>query len=218
MQRQQQQQEASQYSVQQLLFQRRVYSQRTLIGLASGYIISWILFLADSATISSISQQNSTQLSPGVFGSIAIVGLISIVTVLLIMDWHGFTTLNGWIKWKRMKTWQKIVVGYFFIGLSIFLVMPYLIQAYSAYTSHKSQEPQRLRRKIAEQEAQLGIMPQTQGACRVCNKPLQANAELCMYCGAVVTESPKICPNCSTVTLPDAKWCPKCRTPLSENL
>lgn len=202
-------------SLQQSLFQRHVYSKRTLIILTTGYIVSWILFFADPATMRSLSQTNSPQLTPGVLGTIAVMGFISVVVVLLIMDWRGFTTLNGWIKWKQMKTWQKLVLGYFFIGLSIFLAGPYLIQAYRAYSHNKSQEPVRLRQKIAEQEAQLGFMPQTDGACRVCHKPLQSYAEFCMYCGATVTEHPKVCPNCATVTLVDAKWCPKCRTSLS---
>lgn len=134
------------------------------------------------------------------------------------MDWRCFTTLNGWIKWKRMKIWQKLVLGYFFIGLSIFLVGPYLIQAYRAYSYNKRQEPVRLRHKIAEQEAELGFMPQIDGTCRVCHKPLQSGAEFCIYCGATVAEHPKVCPNCATITLPDAKWCPKCRTSLSSSL
>src|SRR6266571_8366019 len=117
-------------SLQQSLFQGHVYSKRTLIILTTGYIVSWILFFADPATMSSLSQTNSTQLTPGVLGTIAVMGFIAVVVVLLIMDWRGFTTLNGWIKWKRMKIWQKLVLGYFFIGLSIFLVGPYLIQAY----------------------------------------------------------------------------------------
>lgn len=201
-------------SPQQPPFQRRVYSRRTLIILTVGYAISWILFFADPATIAGLSQASSTQQAPGVLGTIATAGLIAIVVALLIMDWRGFTTLNGWIKWRQMKTWQKIVLGYFFIGLSPFLAAPYLRQAYKAYADSKSQEHVRLRQKIAEQEIQLGITPQTNGTCRACHKPLQLNAEFCMYCGAPVKEHPKICPNCATVTLTDAKWCPQCRTEL----
>jgi RNA polymerase subunit RPABC4/transcription elongation factor Spt4 len=202
-------------SLNQPLFQGHVYSKLTLIILTIGYIVSWILFFADPAIMKGLfSQTDSTQLSPGVLGTIGTIGFIVIVVVLLVIDWRGFTTLNGWIKWKRMKAWQKIVLGYFFIGLSIFLVGPYLIQAYRAYSYNKSQEPMRLRQKIAEQEAQLGIMPQTKGTCRNCRKQLQLGATFCVYCGTTVTEQPKVCPNCATVTLSDAKWCPNCRAAL----
>jgi hypothetical protein len=201
-------------SEEQVLPQRRLYSKRTLLILASGYITSGILYFVSGAILSSFSQPEDAQLIPGMLGSIAVLGFIAVVVSLLIMDWHGFTTLNGWIKWRRMKTWQKLVVGYLFIGFSFLLVIPYLIQAYSTYTHDKAQEPARLRRKIAEQEIQVGIIPKTDGACRICHKPLQVDAEFCMYCGAVVKEHPKICPNCATVALADAKWCPKCRTPL----
>ena len=203
-------------SLDQPLFQRHVYSKRTLVILTIGYIISWILFFADPAVMKGLfSQTDTTQLSSGVSGTIGMIGFIVSVVVLLIIDWHGFTTLNGWIKWKQMKIWQKVVLGYFFIGFSIFLVGPYLIQAYRTYSYNKSQEPLRLRQKIAEQEAQLGIMPQTDGTCRTCHKQLQSGATFCMYCGVTVKEQPKVCPNCATVTLSDAKWCPNCRAVLT---
>jgi hypothetical protein len=38
-------------SIQQPLFQRHVYSKRTLMITVAGYIVSWILFFADPATI-----------------------------------------------------------------------------------------------------------------------------------------------------------------------
>jgi len=75
-------------------------------------------------------------------------------------------------------------------------------------------QPVHLRQKIAEQEVQLGVIPQIDGTCRVCHKSLQLDAEFCMYCGSTVTEHPKVCPNWATITLNDAKWCPKYRASL----
>ncbi len=112
-------------------------------------------------------------------------GVISVVIAILIIDWRGLTTMNGWLKWGRMRVWQKIVVGYFFIAFSLILVASYLIQAYQSFRQNKQQEPIRLRQKIAEQEAQLGIMPQTDGTCRNCHKPIQIGAEFCAYCGVL---------------------------------
>src|SRR5258706_3967687 len=194
-------------------FQRHLYRGRTLVALISGYIISWILFFADPNFWSSMNEQTSNA-SPGLSGTVGMLGLICVVVVVLIIDWRGLTTVNGWLKWGRMKMWQRIVLGYFFIGLSIFAAGVYFVQVGQTYFSNKRDEPRQLRRKIAEQEASLAIIPPTDGTCRVCHKPLQVGAEFCMYCGADVIEHPRICPNCATTTLPDAKWCPKCRTRL----
>lgn len=194
-------------------FQRHLYRGRSLVALISGYIISWLLIFADPSFWHSMEQQTST-LSPGLPGTLGMLGLFCVVVVVLIIDWRGLTTINGWLKWGRMKMWQKIVVGYFFIGFSILAVGVYFVQVGQTYFSNKRDEPRQLRWKIAEQEASLGMLPPTDGTCRVCHKPLQLGAEFCMYCGATVIEHPRICPNCSTTTLPDAKWCPKCRTRL----
>ncbi|MGB8347133.1 MAG: zinc ribbon domain-containing protein [Ktedonobacteraceae bacterium] len=199
-------------------FRRHVYKGRTLIILAGGYIISWILLFADPATWSAANEANSNA-APGIPGMLSIMGLLCVVIAILIIDWHGLTTLNGWIKWSKMKTWQKLVLGYFFIsGLSIFLVAPYLVQAYNTYREDKRQKPLLLRQKIAQQESELGLMPEAEGECRVCHKHLQADAEFCVYCGAPAISRPHVCPNCATVTFPDAQWCPQCRTPLKNVL
>lgn len=200
------------------VFKRHIYSLRTLIILTTGYIVSCIVFLVPFVVTGNMGETNSTSSLPttiAAFMDIGLIGLLAVVVILLIIDWRGFTTINGWIKWSRMKTWQKLVLGYFFIGFSPYIPVPYLIQAYKAYFDDKRQEPLHLQQKIAEQEVQLGIMPLTNGSCRVCNQPLQQGAEYCVYCGATVTEHPRICPNCAAVTFPNAKWCPKCRTQLS---
>jgi RNA polymerase subunit RPABC4/transcription elongation factor Spt4 len=145
-------------------------------------------------------------------------GVFAVGIALLMLDWRGFTTLNGWIKWSRLKTWQKLVVGYFFIGFIPYLVIPYLFQVIGAYRRNKRQEPLRLRQKIAEQEAQLGFLPPVDGNCRVCHKPMQSGAAFCAYCGATAIEHPRVCPQCATVTFSDAQWCPNCRTQLSVKL
>jgi hypothetical protein len=201
-------------------FQRHLYSGRLLAILTSGYIVSWLLYFAGASSLNNSDQTGaiSTLTFLGVIACIGLLGVVSTVIAVLIFDWHGLTTMNGWIKWGRMKVWQKIVFGYFFIGFSMILVAPYLIQVYQTYRQNKQQAPIRLRHKIAEQEAQLGIVPQTDGTCRNCQKPLQIGAEFCAYCGVPVIERPRICPNCATTTLPDAQWCPKCRTRLTPTL
>jgi hypothetical protein len=113
-----------------------------------------------------------------------------------------------------MKLGQQLVLGFFFIGFSFLLAGPYLFLAYQAYRKNTRLEPERLRRKIAEQEVALGLKPQMEGTCRVCQHPLQTGAQYCLHCGTSIAEQFKICPACATVTIMDAKWCPSCRTPL----
>lgn len=194
--------------------QRHRYSGRVLAVLAFGYIFSLILLFIGAA-LSPAPTQNDTNLGfAGVLISIGGLLFIAIPIAVLIIDWRGFVTINGWIKWRRMSVWARWVVGYFALGIWPYVLPIYFFQAFQTYRYFKQQEPLERRRKIAQLEAQMGLMPHTEGTCRNCQKPLQVGAEYCAHCGAPVIEQPRICPNCATTTFPDAKWCPKCRYPL----
>lgn len=187
---------------------RHRYSGRVLAAFAFGYIFSLILVFVEAAL-------NPNEASPGLLGTLGTLLLIVISIIVMIIDWRGFVTINGLIKWRRMPMWLRLVVGYFFIGMCAIIVPPiYFSQAFQTYRYFKQQEPIERRRKIAQLEAQMGLMPHTEGMCRNCQKPLQVGADYCAHCGASVIEQPRICPNCATTTFPDAKWCPKCRYPL----
>lgn len=141
--------------------------------------------------------------------------LLAVTAVVAFCDWRGFVSFNGAIKWGRMKGWQKGLLGYFLFPLYMFLVPIYIVQAFKTYRRDRQAEPLRTRLRVAKLEAELGIMPLTEGACPSCGKPLQVGAEFCVYCGKTLVEKPKVCPSCGATALPDARWCPKCRTPLA---
>jgi len=192
--------------------QRHRYSGWVLAALAIGNIVSLILVFADPALYPNNPQYAA---SPGFLGMTGTLLLTVISIIVLVIDWRGFVTINGFIKWRRMPIWLRIIVGYFALGLWPVIILPiYLFQAFQTYRYFKQQEPLERRRRIAELEAQLGFMPYTEGTCRACQKPLQVGAIYCAHCGASVIEQPRICPKCATTTFPDAKWCPKCRYPL----
>lgn len=198
----------------QTAFPRHLYSGRTLALLGGTFAAGIVLILSDPTTYSSASGTGATATSAGALGTIGAFICVCEVVAICVLDWRGATTLNGFIKWRGMRMWQRLVVGYFLIGLSIFLVPVYLIQAFSAYRHAKHMEPVLRQRQVAQLEADLGIMPPTEGVCRSCGKPLQVGAEFCAYCAAPVVAKPLICPVCATTALPDARFCPKCRSPL----
>src|SRR5260370_7269679 len=126
----------------------------------------------------------------------------------MVVDWHGFLTMNGLLQWKSMTGRQRFIAGCLFVALNVFVLDFYLVQAYLTYCRYRQLEPLRRRRKIAEQEAELGMIPRTEGNCHKCHQPLQLCAEFCAYCGARGTEPPPICPQCYTTTLPIATCSP----------
>ena len=103
------------------------------------------------------------------------------------------------------------------------MIVPYVIAFYPfvglvqyarGFQDDRKRLPLERQRHIAELEANLGMVPATEGQCPKCGKPLQADAEFCAFCGTRVRPQVPICPRCATVALPGAKWCPKCGAPL----
>lgn len=190
--------------------QRHLYPVKLLATLATATVVSVLLILSDHVFQSSLGSVSQLLSITGY-----IIYLVVIATILVVDGW-GFVTLNGLLKWKAMRGGKRFIVGVLFVALNVFFLGSYFVQAYLTYRRYKEQEPLRRRRKIALQEAELGMIPRTEGTCHKCHQPLQLGAEFCVYCGETVVERPRICPRCYTTTLPDARWCPTCGTPLGQ--
>ncbi len=184
--------------------QRHLYPGKQLATLAIASVVSVLLIFGVFVFPGNLG---------GASGPLAITGItvyLLVITIISVCDWRGFLTMNGWLKWKSMTNKQRLFAGCLFVALNVLVLGFYLAQAYLTYRRYRQLEPLRRRRKIAEQEAELGMIPQTDGACHKCRQPLQLGAEFCAYCGERVTPRPRICPECYTTTLPDARWCPAC--------
>ncbi|HKV85510.1 MAG TPA: zinc ribbon domain-containing protein [Ktedonobacterales bacterium] len=196
---------------------RRLYRGRTLAALSVIDLLGFLLMFADPSLWNSDTTQAASG-NAGPLGTIGI-GVVIVVTIAVaICDWRGFTSLHGAIKWGRMKLWQQLLLGYFFVGLSMFLVPVYLIQAFNTYRQATHAEPLQQRLHVARMEADLGIMPATEGTCPSCGKPMQVGAEFCVYCGKTLVAKPKVCGACGATALPDAQWCPQCRARLVDGI
>lgn len=157
-------------------------------------------------------------LASGIFIGGGVIFLLVEACCVLALDWRGATSLRGTTKLYIMNkgvpvsTRPSYALAFLFFP-EIMLPM-YLIHTIRdmRQIAHRQQKESRL--QVATLEAQLGILPPTEGTCRDCHKPLQIGAEFCQYCGVSVIERPKICPACAVTTLPDAVWCPRCRTKL----
>jgi RNA polymerase subunit RPABC4/transcription elongation factor Spt4 len=189
--------------------QRCLYPGKLLATLAIASVVSMFLISGDYVFQSSLGEAS---------GPLAIMGFtiyLLVITKIAVVDWRGFLTMNGLLKWKSMTNKQRLLVACLFVALNVFVLGFYLAQAYLTYRRYKQLEPIRRRRKIAELEAELGMIPRTDGKCHKCHQPLQLGAEFCAYCGETVTLRPRICPECYTTTLPDARWCPACGAQLN---
>jgi rubredoxin len=176
--------------------QRYLYPGKLLAALVIASVISIVLIFGSG--ISSLL----TILSFTIY--------LLVISTIMLKDWRGFLTMNGALKWRSMGDQQRLMFGCLFAVFNAVFLLVYLGQAYMTYRHDKQLEPLKRKRKIAEQEAELGIMPRTDGTCHKCHQPLQLGAEFCVYCGERVTPRPRICPECSATALPDARWCPEC--------
>ncbi len=101
----------------------RPYRRKTLNMLVFFCLIAWICAFI-----------------PGIVQNIGISALLGLLVSVLILDWEGFTTLNGRIRWKRMgkgKTW--------FLAFIFCLFSPFLLTFYIAKNAFKSYHEQKLR-------------------------------------------------------------------------
>ena len=123
------------------------------------------------------------------------------------MDQHA---VFGVVGAEMAGLWLVIIVASLF---SVAIVAP-LIQFLTTFKSRTQfQARERVlsrRRRTAHLEADLGIVPPTEGECASCHKPLQVGAAFCAYCGKPTVAHPRICPICYTTTQPDASYCPQC--------
>lgn len=195
---------------------RKLYRGRTLVALSAAYAGGVVLVMADPTSWNGGTAQNPNG-EMGVVASIGIAVLIAVTVVVAVCDWRGLASLNGAIKWSKLKTWQIWLLGYFYLCVSPFATPVYLVQAFNTYRQAKQAEPLQQRLHVARLEADLGIMPATEGTCPSCGKPMQVGAEFCVYCGKTLVAKPKVCPACGTTAFPDARWCPTCRTQLPDD-
>jgi RNA polymerase subunit RPABC4/transcription elongation factor Spt4 len=196
----------------QTMSQRHLYTGKLLATLTIASVASTLLISGVYVFQSSLGWAS---------GPLAIMGFmiyLLVIATITGVDWRGFLTMNGFLKWKSMTGKQRLIVGCLFVVLNVFVLGIYLVQAYQTYRRYKQLEPLRRQRKIAEQEAELGMIPRTEGNCHRCHQPLQLGAEYCAYCGERVTERPRICPECYATTLPDARWCPACGAQLDTSV
>lgn len=187
----------------------RTYNLRMLIALISICTISFLLLIL-AIDISSISIY---LLQAG------ILCLLGESIGVMVLDWQGAITLRGLAKrYTEYKGQTVDTTGSYVLLYILFpeIMLPfYLTRVVLDYRKRKYIEIQGHMLEIASLEAQLGILPSTEGVCRICQKALIVGAQFCQYCGEVVVERPKICPSCASTASPDANWCPKCRTALS---
>jgi RNA polymerase subunit RPABC4/transcription elongation factor Spt4 len=155
----------------------------------------------------------------GILGAInnVVIGLLLLdLVVAMVLDWRGFTTLNGRLHWSRHGSLWKITMGSVYVVFFMIMLPVYLVFALKDQRTAYDYARLEQQRHIAELESEMGMTPPTEGTCPHCHKPLQLGAEFCAYCGARAVARPRVCPVCATTTLPDAKWCPHCGTSLDD--
>jgi RNA polymerase subunit RPABC4/transcription elongation factor Spt4 len=181
-----------------------LYTGKRLAALTLASVISVLVSAGD------FHFQSSLGWFSGPLAIVSITIYLLVIATILMADWHGFLTMNGSIKWRSMSDARMILVGCVFVVCNVFFLGYYLVRAYQKYRNDKRLEPLRQKRKKAQLEAGLGMIPPTEGVCHRCHRPLQLGAEFCSYCRASVTERPRICPACYATAQPDAIWCPLC--------
>lgn len=199
----------------------RDYNKRVYLFLVIICIVSWLLLVVP-LIIGSASSTDDTTIQGGPLAIISQIGLFILIAELvsvMVYDWRGVISLRGSVKRQTMHKGKPVSTapGFFLLYLFLpeFMLLIYLVRVYNDSHKSKANKQMEVRHQIAVMEAQLGILPTTEGTCRSCKKPLQLGAGFCSYCGETVIERPKICPSCATTTFADAKFCPNCRLSLT---
>lgn len=201
--------------------QYHFYSRNALIALIIICAMSTIVFII-ALCLSSFSSENNNpalyELTSTVGECVVMVLIVEAICVMMI-DRRGALTLRGGMKSQILHKGKMVSTapGSALLYLLFpYIMMPiYVIRVTSEYHRDKQLRQQHQKYQIASLEAELGILPPTDGECRVCQKPLVIGAEFCQYCSEPVLVQPKVCSVCAATALPDANWCPKCRAALS---
>lgn len=209
--------------------QYRVYNGIMLFSLIGVCVVSLAMLvipfalifnLNDTASGHSFLLHNENWL--GAVPGCGLLLLLSEAIVVMILDWRGAVSLRGAVKSQTVYQGKTNNTGLGYAILYIFfpeILLPIYVLRVLFHSIHlgrlrERQQKQQLQFEIATREASMGILPPTDGACRVCRRPLIAGADFCQYCAEPVVEKPKVCHVCAATASPDAKWCPKCRAAL----
>jgi hypothetical protein len=190
------------------------YPAWALFTLSGAFALSWLLAIIAAAPSSESS--SSTAITNPVLQAIfdiAVALIIGVQVAVCALDWHGFTTLDERIVWARLQRWPRIglIVAYLCVWIMPGVYLGFACRDWLVTTRATNERaPLEQQRRISELESELGILPQTEGACRICHKPLQVGAQFCTYCRAPVQERARVCPACGAAALPDGQFCPKC--------
>jgi hypothetical protein len=91
----------------------------TLIGL---YITFWFF-----AFVAGIFSPNGFAIF---LGNLGISLFWGVLVSVLIMDWRGFLTINGWIQWQKGKAVKRILLGLLCLMVSPFLLGIYFVRVF----------------------------------------------------------------------------------------
>lgn len=114
-------------------YPRHLYSKPVLIGLIGSYAAAFYFIGIVAAMTSNPPIKPSLEGPFVAMYAIASFLLLGNIIAVLIMDARGFVTLNGMIKWRRIPLLLRLVVGYFAILLSPYMLVVYYIQAFRTY-------------------------------------------------------------------------------------
>src|SRR2546421_9864572 len=104
--------------------QRHVYTRKQLAVLVIVAFVSMLLISGDYVFQRSLGRAS---------GPLALMGFtiyLLAITTIMIDDWRGFLTMNGFLKWKRMRGGKKLLVGCLFFACNGLVFVGYFCQTY----------------------------------------------------------------------------------------
>jgi Double zinc ribbon len=182
-------------------------------------IIPFVLIFNFNDTPSGHSFLLNNEIWLGSVPAYGVLLLLGEAIAVMILDWRGAVSLRGGVKSQTMHKGKMINTGPRYAVLYVFFpeillpiyVLRVLFHHIHIRRQHQEHQKHQLKFEIAKLEANMGILPATDGTCHVCKKLLVAGAEFCQYCAEPVVAKPKVCPICAATASPNANWCPKCR-------
>ncbi|MBV9709497.1 MAG: hypothetical protein JO011_01135 [Ktedonobacteraceae bacterium] len=118
------------------------YQKRGLFTLIGAYIAFWLfVFLA----------AGYSPMGFAIFlGNLGISLFWGLLASILVLDWRGFFTINGWIQWQNKSNTRRVLIGLLCLMVSSLLISVYLVRAFLIY-----------RRSLQQPSTGPGYVPST---------------------------------------------------------
>jgi hypothetical protein len=116
------------------------YKGLTLAALINGYLLACVFFVLELMVTGGTNTTTDTTTSSGsgILGTTSVLLFLAVNISIMLLDGSSFFSLFGKIQWRRLKGWQRILLGFVYLS---FCIMPliYFVVALEYFSNVRQQ-------------------------------------------------------------------------------